>query len=79
MPVQNQVLLRNLAAAVHHQLYHLLEVGLPQWNLVWVDVSSLEGGEEEFTGCGVVAVRTHLGDRHPQPLQHLHRTSCFVV
>ena len=79
VPVQDEVLLRYLAAAVHYQLDHLLKVGLSKRNLVWVNISSLEGGEEEFAWCSIVAVWTHLGDRHPQTLQHLHRTSSLVV
>lgn len=79
MPVQNYMLLWYLPASVYHQLYHLQEMGFTKWYLVRIDVSSFECSKEELARSSIVAVWPHLGDRHPKPLQHLHRTSCFVV
>ena len=68
VPVQDQVLLRNLAAASNHQLDHFFEVGLAGRDLGWVYISSLEGSEKKLAGGGVVAVWSHHRNRYLKPL-----------
>ena len=79
VPVEDQVLLRDLPAALHDELDGLQEVRLALWNLGWIDIGLLKSREKELTDACVIAVRAHHGNRHSQSLQHLHRAFGSMV
>ena len=46
VPVQDQVLLLDLLAPLHHQLKHLIEMCLAQYHLVWIYIHLLKFSKE---------------------------------
>ena len=42
MPIQYEMVSRDLLAPVHHQLQHILKVLFAEWDGVGVDIVSLE-------------------------------------
>ena len=53
VPVQDKVLLGDLAAALDHELDDPDEVGLAQRQLVWILLLPLVGSEEELSGSNL--------------------------
>ena len=48
---------RNLLRPLHHQLGHLVELGLASWDVPGIDVCPLKGSEPKFGWGSVVGVR----------------------
>ena len=58
VPVQHQMLLLDLLAPLHYQLEHIVEVRLPQWHLVWIDVILFEFCEKKLCWREIITVWT---------------------
>ena len=70
MPVENQVMPRNLLAPVHDQLQDRLKVLPTQRKGIRVYVLSFKCCVEELTALGIVAVSAQHADGDVQALQH---------
>lgn len=45
MPVQDQLMFWDLIALTNHQIYQLFEVALASFKMIWIEVTTLEGGK----------------------------------
>ena len=77
VPVQVEMLLRNLPNSFYHEPNHIQEVRLAHRHLVWVDVRLLESRVEQLTDGHVVAVRRIHANVYSQALKQ--RQRAFVI